>query len=190
MELDELFIQILLPGVFAARRGIFSLEDYVSILKLNADNPGKFKFGDMGFHNLMVFRGAANGRLRVRSENFQVIFTEHEQSCLQKRFAFDSDGLPLVVPGDEQVLHMPDKKPLIEATDCYSKPMTYFRLKYLKDTEDLEGDDAMHRLLKEDKEYQTLRGAFLRKEKLKKLRRLLLCHPGQWNQLFKRVFAR
>ena len=173
------------PGVFAGRQGAFALEDYLEVLRLNERCPGQFKFGDMGFHNLMVFRGKANGSLRVATENFQVIFPEHPIDALKQRFRF-KDGEPLVVPGDEQVLHMPDKKPLLDGKECYSEPMTHFRLKYLSDTEGITGEAAMARLRTEDAEYHSLRARFLRREKQAKIRRLLCGHPGEWRKLGKK----
>lgn len=176
------------PGVFAARKGAFALADYIEILRLNERNPGKFKFGDMGFHNLMVFRGADAGRLRVRAENFQVIFPEHSQSDLRERFLFDDGGRPVVRQGDEQVLHMPDQKPLVDSKACYSEPMTFFRLKFLEQTEGHTGEKALQRLREEDVEYHRLRTLFLKRERRRKVMDLLKGHPGQWRSVMSRVF--
>lgn len=175
------------PGVFAARRGAFDLDDYLRILKLNERNPGKFKFGDMGFHNLMVFRGRDCGRLRVDTREFQVIFPEHTKQHLQARFAFDNHGTPIVAVGDEQVLHMPDQKPLVDNPNCYSQPMTFFRLKYLEQTEGITGELALMRLRQEDNNYHCLRADFLRRQKRQKFIKLLQGHPGYWGQLCKRL---
>lgn len=176
------------PGVFAARRGVFDLAEYKHILRLNEAYPGQFKFGDMGFHNLMVFRSAQQGRSRVKAVDFQVIFPEHSQEALRQRFRFDASGQPVVNPGDEQVLHMPDQKPLVDNPRCYSEPMTFFRLQYLKDTEGMTGAEALRRLRVEDVEYHVLRAQFLRQEKRRKILGLLRGHPGEWRRLFAKLF--
>jgi hypothetical protein len=174
------------PGVFAGRKGAFDLDDYLRILRLNECFPGMFKFGDMGFHNLMVFKGRSENALRVDIRDFQVIFPEHPIQSLKGRFRFEDDK-PVVVPGDEQVLHMPDKKPLLDNPECYSEPMTWFRLRYLQETEGLTGGAAMARLRSEDAEYHELRRKFLRREKQAKIRRLLCGHPGEWRRLMAKI---
>jgi len=174
------------PGVFAGRKSAIDLDEYARILELNDRHPGAFKFGDMGFHNVMVFEGRDKGRLRVDSRDFQVIFPDHPMAELEQRFRF-SDGVPVVVPGDEQVLHMPDKKPLVDSTDCYSAPMTFFRLKYLEDTEGITGNEAMACLRAEDAQYHVLRKNFLRRGKLQKVARLARGHWGEWRRVLRSV---
>lgn len=175
------------PGVFAARKGAFEIEEYLSILRLDKRHPGKFKFGDMGFHNLMVFRGAERGSLRVDARDFQVIFPEHPREELQARFAFTNTNAPIVRPGDEQVLHMPDHKPLVDSPACHSLPMTFFRLEYLRQTEGLVGPPAMTRLRQEDANYGQLRREFLRRQRQRQILQLLSFHPGEWARVFRRV---
>jgi hypothetical protein len=175
------------PGVFAGRRNAFNRNEYLKLLRLNENNPGKFKFGDMGFHNLMVFRGKQLGKTRVNTEEFQVIFPEHPIESLKGRFAFDGLGNPIVSPGDEQVLHMPDQKPLLENPKCYSLPMTYFRLLYLRETAQITGQKAMEVLHNEDNAYHALRRKFLRSERRRKLAKLLSFHPGTWLQLLNKL---
>lgn len=175
------------PGVFAARKGAFEIEEYLSILRLDKRYPGKFKFGDMGFHNLMVFRGADRGSLRVDARDFQVIFPEHPREELQARFALSNTNAPIVCPGDEQVLHMPDHKPLVDSPNCYSLPMTFFRLEFLRETEGLVGASAMSRLRQEDAMYSELRRAFLRRQRQRQIFQLLSFHPGEWARVFRRV---
>ncbi len=178
------------PGVFAAKKNCFSLDNYLRILRLNAAHPGKFKFGDMGFHNMMVFRGAARGELKVTSRDFQVIFPEHNREELERRFSFDTDGNPIVLPGDENVLHMPDHKPLVDSKTCYSRPMTYFRLQFLEKTEGITGEQAMARLRAEDADYHCLREQFLVQEKKKKIANLLRFHPGEWRRFLSKFLKR
>jgi hypothetical protein len=177
--------QFFCTGTFASRRNAFELDEYKRILRLNEKHPGQFKFGEMGFLNLMVFRAAQKGALRVQPRDFQIIFPDHTQEALRRRFRFDAQGRPIVQEGDEQVLHMPDKKPLMDHPQCYSEPMTFFRRQYLSDTEGLTGEAATERLRQEDATYHRLRAQFLQREKWKKIARLLRGHPGQWRRLFR-----
>lgn len=174
-------------GTFVSRRHVFPLETYLSLLRLDERSPGRFKFGEMGILNFMVFHGAALGDLRVASQDFQVIFPEYTRDELQQRFSFDSNGTPIVAAGDERVLHMPDQKPLVDNPNCYSHPMTFFRLKYLEQTEGITGELAMMRLRQEDENYHRLRADFLGRQKRQKFIKLLQGHPGYWGQLCKRL---
>jgi hypothetical protein len=85
---------------------------------------------------------------------------------------------------------MPDKKPLVDSSECYSAPMTFFRLKYLADTEGVNGPEALRRLRAEDAEYHRLRARFLGREKKKKFLRLAKGDAGQWRWLFTRLGIR
>jgi hypothetical protein len=174
-------------GTFAARKGIFRLQDYLEILALDEKRPGYFQFGEMGFLNLMIFRGSDQGKLRVESSGFQVIFPDTDPQELQQRFAFDEQAKPMVRVGDERILHMPGRKPLVDCLDCYSRPMTFFRSQYLRDTTMLAEDAILERLRSEDQDYHRLRSSFLRRDRNRKLRKLLVGHPGAWAQAFRRI---
>lgn len=174
-------------GTFAARKGVFRLQDYLDILALNEKLPGYFKFGEMGFLNLMIFRGSDHGELKVASSGFQVIFPDVDRSELCRRFSFDEQAKPIIRAGDERILHMPGQKPLMDSLDCYSRPMTFFRSQYLRDTTELAEDSILERLRSEDEEYHRLRSSFLRRERNHKLRKLLIGHPGAWARAFRRI---
>jgi hypothetical protein len=171
-------------GTFLMRRNCLKLERYQELMEIGKDHPHLFKFGEMGLLNLMVFEAAQNGPLKVEQADFQVIFPDHPQDSLRQRFRFDGLGNPVVNQGDEQVLHMPDKKPLMDNPECYSKPMTFFRLKYLEDTEGVRGDQAIRRLALEDAEYHQLRRRFLGAQKRRKILGLIQGQPGEWRRLF------
>ncbi len=109
-------------------------------------------------------------------------------SSIQRRFAFDSSGLPIVVPGDEQILHMPDNKPLVDSTVCIARPMTFFRLQFLKDSENIDEAEGMRRLRLEDLEYHQLRRRYLfRRKGKKKTIKLLRGDLGQWRYLLTKI---
>ena len=115
-----------------------------------------------------------------------MIFPEFSPSELQQRFSFEAEQ-PKIKPGDEQILHMPDKKPLVNNPDCYAEPMTYFRLQFLKDSEGLTGDAAMQRLLKEDQEYFRLRKQALFRKRLGVIKKLLGGNRAEWKRMIQRL---
>lgn len=174
------------PGVFAARKDVFPIEEYVDILEQSIKDPTVFKYGDMGFHNLMVFRDHHLKKLRLGFSDYQVIFPEYREAELKQRFHF-KNGQPVVDENDKQLLHMPDNKPLMDNPRCYSEPMTFFRLKYLKDTERITGDKAMSRLKEEDAEYHRLRTEYLKREKRNKVIGLLCGKPSEWRRLCAKI---
>ncbi len=143
----------------------------------------------MGLLNLMVFQAHHLGDIQLGFADFQVIFPDFSQHQLRRRFDF-KDGQPVINLGDVQILHMPDKKPLVNNPDCYSLPMTYFRLKFLEDTEGLTGDAAMARLLQEDTQFYNLRRQSLRNHRLRLAKKLLTGHPGEWRRLAARLTPR
>ena len=78
---------------FFAAGGAFSIWRSIKhIRQLNEAYPGQFKFGDMGFHNLMVFRSAQQGRSRVKAVDFQVIFPGALREALRQRFRLMRPG--------------------------------------------------------------------------------------------------
>lgn len=173
-------------GVYSLMRNCFTLQEYKFLIKLSNSDPNIFKFGEMGMLNLMLFRAVDQGRLTVKEKDFQVIFPDYPQEELRQRFAFEY-SLPLVVEGDEQVLHMPDQKPLLDNRNCYSEPMTFFRLKYLKDTQGLTSDAAVACLNEEDSNYYRMRSKLLKNERRKKISGLLQGNFGEWRRLRAKV---
>lgn len=178
--------QFMCPGVFFGSRHAFTLPEYKEMLALKLKHPYSLHFGDMGFHNIMVFRKYHQGKLNLGFADYQVIFPDFSQADLRQRFTFEA-GCPVVRAGDEQILHMPDKKPLVNNPDCYSLPMTYFRLKFIEDAEGLTGEAAMNKLLAEDREYFRLRRKSLRRQRLNIVRKLLMGHPEEWRRLTHRL---
>ena len=181
--------QFMCPGVFFGSQHTFSLEEYKDMLSLKLKNPYSLHFGDMGFHNLMVFKKFHENQLNLGFADFQVIFPEFSQNELRQRFSV-SDNQPQVIPGDEQILHMPDKKPLVNNPECYSEPMTYFRLKFLEDSEGLTGEPAMQRLVEEDQDYFRLRKQSLLRKRLGMMGRLLQGNRAEWQHFLQRFGLR
>ena len=178
--------QFMCPGVFFGSCHTFTLAEYKEILELKIKNPYSLHFGDMGFHNLMVFKKFHENQLKLGFADFQVIFPEFPPSELQQRFSFEAEQ-PKINPGDEQILHMPDKKPLVNNSECYAEPMTYFRLQFLKDSEGLTGEAAMQRLLKEDQEYFRLRQQALFRKRLGVIKKLLGGNRAEWKRMIQRL---
>ncbi len=173
-------------GTFVTGRGVFDVQEYRELLEFNERYPWTFKFGEMGLLNLMVFRAHDQKKIKLGFADFQVIFPDFQIEELRSRFQFKNNA-PVVQADDIQVLHMPDKKPLVNSPHCYSLPMTYFRLKFLKDALGIIGDEAMTRLLQEDQEYHQLRKQSLKLSRISKIKMLVTGHPGEWRRLIRRV---
>lgn len=173
-------------GTFVTTKYLFSIQEYRQMLEFMEKCPSAFEFGsEMGLLNLMLFRAYDQEKLKLDFVDFQVIFPDFPIEILKSRFQF-RDGIPVVETGDVQVLHMPDKKPLVNNSDCYSLPMTHFRLKFLEHAEGIVGDLAMQRLVEEDKDYYRLRKQAMRRKRYKKLFKLAIGHRGEWSRIVKR----
>jgi hypothetical protein len=77
-------------GVWAARRGVFELAQYQSLLQLASENPGLFLYGEMGLLNFMIASNAQAGRIAVKNEFIQVIMGDFSTDDLVQRFGVSS----------------------------------------------------------------------------------------------------
>ncbi|MFM7471320.1 MAG: hypothetical protein ACKO5P_07430 [Nodosilinea sp.] len=89
--------QFMCPGVFFGSRHAFTVPEYKEMLALKLKHPYFLHFGDMGFHNIMVFRKYHQGKLNLGFADYQVIFPDFPQTELRQRFAFEA-GSPVVNP--------------------------------------------------------------------------------------------
>ncbi len=174
--------QFMCTGVFIAKKNAFSAQEYKEILALQKANPTCLHFAEMGFLNIMIFRNFHHGKLNLSFADYQVIFPDFPKEQLQYRFRFE-ENKPVINKDDVRVLHMPGEKPLINNSNCYSLPMTYFRLKFLKDSEGLDRDSGIAKLLVEDQEYYRLKK---RRTRINVLKRLLVGQRGEWRSLVNR----
>lgn len=171
-------------GAFVGTRGSIPLERYRELFLLRSREPRLFRSrGEMGLLNLLLFQLAAEGHLKMDRENIQLLFTEYSHDYLKERFD------PDLKRSAESflLLHMPDSKPLVTSDKCFSKPMTHYRLKYLRDTEKLSGQAAMERLRQEDLAFNGLTKRSRNRDRVQKLVRLAQGHVGEWNRLFYRL---
>lgn len=59
-------------GVVFGRKGVMDLDEYMRLLELQNQNPGRsFQSGDQGILNFLVFHRAARGLLRYATRDFQ-----------------------------------------------------------------------------------------------------------------------
>ncbi|GEO03217.1 hypothetical protein AAE02nite_08810 [Adhaeribacter aerolatus] len=119
-------------GVTFAKRGIFSIEDYIDILNLRDKYPNIFKYGEMGFLNFMIFKGQQEGKIKVGISDIQYIVPDYEISQMVESFPVEENAVNIANP---TVLHFcGGAKPVIHNNfGYYTKPMTFFRKKYLID---------------------------------------------------------
>lgn len=156
-------------GTFFAKRGIFSLDEYIEILDFVARHPGVFKYGEMGFLNFMIFRAAQEGRARVQNIDSQFLVPDFDQNLLRKRFPVKESGLQ--VEGDDAtVIHWCGPKPTLTTSKVYSEPMNFCRLKCQEDAWGKTGLEAEITLRYEDLQ----RVFYVYKNKFKKKFRQLI----------------
>lgn len=155
-------------GTFFAKRGIFSLDEYVEILDFIAQYPGIFKYGEMGFLNFMISRAAQEGRARVQNVDMQLLVPDFDQNLLRKRFPIEAAG-----PGGDAaatVIHWCGPKPTLSTSEVYSEPMNFCRRKCQEDAWGRTGLEAEMALTTEDLQ----RTFYVYKNKFKKKFRQLV----------------
>jgi hypothetical protein len=114
-------------GAYFGRRNALDLDDYLELERLSAAYPTMF-YGSQGAFNLMVFRGADRGELRVGRRRLQLMTGRIAREELVRRCSVSGSGP--VVAGEPFVLHwVGSPKPRVrEGHGDYFAPMTYFRL--------------------------------------------------------------
>jgi hypothetical protein len=117
-------------GTFFAQRDLFSVDEYVELLDLQAAHPEAFFPGDQGLINLMFFRAADEGRIRLGHEDMQLIVPDFPPVQLRKRFPLEKTGL---VCKESTVIHWCGKKPFKSRSEVFPDPMNFFRRKFLQD---------------------------------------------------------
>ena len=125
-------------GTFFAKRDLFSLDEYIYILDFIKKVPNVFWFGEQGFLNMMIFRGADAGKLRLGQSSFQVIVPKFTADELKNRFPVDKSG-PIVQGDDACVIHWAGPKPTLSNSQAYSEPMNFSRRKCMSETRHLSG---------------------------------------------------
>jgi hypothetical protein len=151
-------------GVFVAKKGIFELDEYVDLLNFNAKKPGIFKYGEQGILNFMTFRAADEGRVRLASRDMQTLIRRHSQNELEERFPLNVKGPDCKDREQEaSVIHWAGFKPYIVNTGAYSKPMQFFRQKFLTDSCGLSGLLSEALLMIEDFRLYRPKSSFLKK---------------------------
>ncbi len=117
-------------GTFFAKRDIFSVDEYLELLELQTTEPKLFYPGEQGFLNLMIFRAADEGRIRLGHEDMQLIVSDFPLEQLRKRFPIEKTG---PVSKESTVIHWSGKKPFLSRSQVFSSPMNFFRRKFLQD---------------------------------------------------------
>jgi hypothetical protein len=137
-------------GVWAAKRGVFPLEEYKAILLLRQAEPGLFYPGEMGFLNFMIFQAEAEGRMKVADDEIQVIVPDFTLDELKARWHIEQPPAN-VPPAQAAVLHYTSVKPTL-SRGAIAAPMTFFRRQAAK-AMGLGPTQSTVRLLREDMYY-------------------------------------
>jgi hypothetical protein len=122
------------PGVVFAKRGIFSLDDYIKLLSISRDDPSFFKFGDMGIVNYLAFSNHDRGALRLKQSRIQLLAASYSRDQLAALIQLDKQqAAPIGMrDGSSIVLHYAGVRPHTFNTQIYVEPMTYFRTMHRK----------------------------------------------------------
>lgn len=118
-------------GVFAARRGIFELDEYLDLLEFQKRNPGSFLCGDQGILNFMAFRRITDGRLKARSWPFQAVVPVIPLNELNRRFRLER-GAPVIDDTDRRLIHWAGPKPTYRNEAAFNAPMVHYRREHLR----------------------------------------------------------
>lgn len=136
-------------GVYFAKRGIFDLDEYRELLDLRLSEPNLFYGMDQGILNLMIFRAADRGQIRLGQEPMQIIVSNFSLEELKERFPVANNDVA-VQQEEASAIHWSGKKPFISRFNVYPEPMNFFRRKFLRDAENLTGLPAELALQIED----------------------------------------
>jgi len=118
-------------GVYACRRNVITYEQWVDIAQWQKEEPGIFKFGDMGLLNYLIHSMSQRGKIRTAMTDLQHIWAhqgkdELEQDCKGSRWEFPENI------SRPRIAHFCGRKPNIFDLKAYSKPFTIARLAHYR----------------------------------------------------------
>ncbi len=142
-------------GTFGVRRGVFSIDEYKEVLNLRENVPGLFPIGEMPLLNVMIFRAAEAGRIKLKRTHFQMLCDYSNVEMLKKRYRIVG-GMPQIDPNDQMVLHFTQPKPLMNS-DGFNAPFVHYRKKAYKDSHTLTKPFARPMLTVEETEWRATR---------------------------------
>ncbi len=137
-------------GVFFAKRDIFSLEQYISLLDFNAQYPGIFKLGEQGILNFMAFQAVQAGKIKLDIKKMQTLVPRYSIAQLQQWFRIGESELHQDKQHIASVIHWAGRKPYWIYPWAFNEPMQFFRRRFLLNTWGLSGVAAELVLLLED----------------------------------------
>ena len=112
-------------GVFATKRNLLDLDDYMRLLEHQRAVPKALLAGDQGILNFMVFNKLHRGEITATSTHLQSVVPVLSKQELESRFQFKgSHPVPWVKPS---VVHWAGPKPWRANTEIFRQPMDYFR---------------------------------------------------------------
>jgi hypothetical protein len=115
-------------GVLAARRGLFDLDEYLALVRIKQQDHSLLACGDQGILNVMVFRGAEEGRWTVETAPLQTVVPVVPRDELERRFAIDPNGAAAQAAAPT-VVHWAGAKPSSFHAHVFRAPMMHYRLK-------------------------------------------------------------
>lgn len=117
-------------GIFAAKRGILDLEEYLQLCKFQRENPTAFNSGEQGILNYMIFRRITSGTIKACQWPLQAVVPVIPKEVLKGRFRFEN-GRPAICEEDRRLVHWAGPKPYLTKSGPFPEPMSYYRTQYL-----------------------------------------------------------
>lgn len=114
-------------GVFGMRRGLFSLEEYRRMLSLAQRDPKLFFFAEMGFLNLMIFRGIHAGAIRAVDASIQAIVCDYTPEQLEERCTISASPRERQASSGFVLHYTGTHKPTLRPHRPHSEPAVEFR---------------------------------------------------------------
>ena len=150
-------------GAFAAKRGVFSVDEYIALEEFSARTPGVFNFAEQGIFNYLVQTYSDHGKIRLGIADLQYIVLDHSRQDAIARFG-QSLTVPLASIRNPTLIHFCGEKPLLQNLKAYRAPFTAFRWQHYRNVYGSGPLAALHSLSKIlAEEWQVLKPRLTRK---------------------------
>ena len=165
-------------GVICAKRDVFNLEDYKTLLKLWHKNPKQFFIGgtDLAFINILLALGLEDQTLSASFNINETVSPAHSQELMKSKFSF-KNGIPDV--RESTFIHFSGyTKAFSSNSNAWVEPMTYFRRKfwsktlnsnYLIEENIIKGDKRLIRTFQNNLTFRIKRKLIFHTSRLKKI---------------------
>jgi hypothetical protein len=114
-------------GAFAARRNLFSFQEWKVVEEWNKATPGLFGWGEMGMLNYIIHSKKQRGEITIAVDDIQHIRSTHGLKLMKLECANSFFKLPQLIT-QPRILHFCGGKPWLFSLKTYCRPFTLARL--------------------------------------------------------------